>query len=40
MLAPPVFNRSLSADAAYIKSFVEQIDGPVILAGHSYGGAR
>lgn len=40
VLAPPVFNRSLSADAAYIKSFVEQIDGPVILAGHSYGGAR
>lgn len=37
--APPVFNRSLSADAAYIKSFVEQIDGPVLLAGHSYGGA-
>lgn len=36
---PPVFNRSLSGDAAYIKSFVEQIDGPVLLAGHSYGGA-
>jgi pimeloyl-ACP methyl ester carboxylesterase len=37
--APPVPNRSLSGDAAYIRSFVEQIDGPVILAGHSYGGA-
>jgi pimeloyl-ACP methyl ester carboxylesterase len=36
---PPVFNRSLIGDSAYIKSFVEQIDGPVILAGHSYGGA-
>lgn len=36
---PPVFNRSLTGDAAYIRSFVEQIDGPVILAGHSYGGA-
>ncbi|MEV6773155.1 alpha/beta hydrolase [Nocardia sp. NPDC051030] len=36
---PPVFDRSLSADAAYIRSFVEQIDGPVLLAGHSYGGA-
>jgi pimeloyl-ACP methyl ester carboxylesterase len=36
---PPVFNRSLSGDAAYIRSFVEQIDGPVLLAGHSYGGA-
>jgi pimeloyl-ACP methyl ester carboxylesterase len=39
VLVPPVFNRSLSGDSAYIKSFVEQIDGPVILAGHSYGGA-
>ncbi|MBF6546242.1 alpha/beta fold hydrolase [Nocardia brasiliensis] len=39
VLAPPVFNRSLAADAAYIKSFVEQIDGPVLLVGHSYGGA-
>ncbi len=36
---PPVFNRSLSGDSAYIRDFVEQIDGPVILAGHSYGGA-
>ena len=36
---PPVFNRSLSGDSAYIRSYVEQIDGPVILAGHSYGGA-
>jgi pimeloyl-ACP methyl ester carboxylesterase len=36
---PPVFNRSLSGDSAYIRSFVEQIDGPVLLAGHSYGGA-
>ncbi|MGK8520182.1 alpha/beta fold hydrolase [Nocardia asteroides] len=36
---PPVSNRSLLADAAYIKSFVERIDGPVLLAGHSYGGA-
>lgn len=37
--APPVYNRSLSEDAASVKSFVEQIDGPVVLAGHSYGGA-
>jgi pimeloyl-ACP methyl ester carboxylesterase len=36
---PPVFNRSLSGDSAYIRSFVEQIEGPVLLAGHSYGGA-
>ena len=39
VLVPPVFNRSLSGDSAYIRSFVEQIDGPVVLAGHSYGGA-
>jgi pimeloyl-ACP methyl ester carboxylesterase len=39
VLVPPVFNRSLSGDSAYIKSFVEQIDGPVLLVGHSYGGA-
>ncbi|UFS57489.1 alpha/beta fold hydrolase [Subtercola endophyticus] len=36
---PPVFNRSLAGDSAYIRSYVEQIDGPVLLAGHSYGGA-
>ena len=30
--------RSLIDDSAYIKAFVEQIDGPVLLAGHSYGG--
>jgi pimeloyl-ACP methyl ester carboxylesterase len=32
-------NRSLLGDAAYIKSVVEHIGGPVLLAGHSYGGA-
>ncbi|WP_254648639.1 alpha/beta fold hydrolase [Streptomyces sp. GbtcB6] len=31
--------RSLSGDAAYIKSFLQTIDGPVVLVGHSYGGA-
>ncbi|NEN06691.1 alpha/beta hydrolase [Diaminobutyricibacter tongyongensis] len=36
---PPVPNRSLLTDSAYIKEFVEQIDGPALLAGHSYGGA-
>ncbi len=36
---PAVANRSLLGDAAYIRSVVEQIDGPVLLAGHSYGGA-
>src|SRR6478735_3651058 len=36
---PANYNRSLIGDAAYIRSFIEQIDGPVVLAGHSYGGA-
>ncbi len=39
VLAPPVPNRSLSGDAAYIQSFVRQIESPVLLVGHSYGGA-
>jgi pimeloyl-ACP methyl ester carboxylesterase len=36
---PGVPNRSLLQDAAYIRSFVEKIEGPVVLVGHSYGGA-
>ncbi len=36
---PAVPNRSLIGDSAYIRSVVEQIEGAVILAGHSYGGA-
>ena len=31
--------RGLASDAAYVASFVNQIDGPVLLVGHSYGGA-
>jgi pimeloyl-ACP methyl ester carboxylesterase len=37
--APPNPLRGISADAAYIASFVQQINGPVLLVGHSYGGA-
>ena len=37
--APPNPLRGLIGDAAYIRSFVDQIDGPVLLVGHSYGGA-
>ncbi|GAA0315694.1 alpha/beta fold hydrolase [Kineococcus aurantiacus] len=36
---PPVYNRSLAADAASVRAVVEQVEGPVLLAGHSYGGA-
>ncbi|MFJ3404844.1 alpha/beta fold hydrolase [Promicromonospora sp. NPDC090134] len=39
VVVPPVLNRSLTGDAAYVRSVVEAIDGPVLLAGHSYGGA-
>ncbi|TDO44643.1 pimeloyl-ACP methyl ester carboxylesterase [Kribbella sp. VKM Ac-2527] len=31
--------RGLTADAAYVASAVRQIEGPVLLVGHSYGGA-
>ena len=30
--------RSVSADAAYVSSVVNNIKGPVVLVGHSYGG--
>lgn len=37
--AVAVPNRSLIADAAYVRAQIEAIDGPVVLVGHSYGGA-
>jgi pimeloyl-ACP methyl ester carboxylesterase len=30
--------RGVSADAAYLKSYLNTIKGPIVLAGHSYGG--
>jgi pimeloyl-ACP methyl ester carboxylesterase len=39
VVAPPNPLRGLAADAAYIASVLAQIDGPVLLVGHSYGGA-
>ncbi|QNP75442.1 alpha/beta hydrolase [Streptomyces roseirectus] len=39
VLAPPNPLRGLAADAAYIASVAAQTDGPVVLVGHSYGGA-
>ncbi|MFE1199919.1 alpha/beta fold hydrolase [Streptomyces olivaceoviridis] len=39
VVAPAVPNRSLLGDAAYVADIVRQIDGPVVLVGHSYGGA-
>lgn len=37
-MAPANPLRGLPGDTAYIKSVIDQIDGPVILVGHSYGG--
>ncbi|MFD0277401.1 alpha/beta fold hydrolase [Kitasatospora sp. NPDC127111] len=31
--------RSLSGDAAFLGSVLDAVDGPVVLVGHSYGGA-
>ncbi|MFC9918691.1 alpha/beta fold hydrolase [Agromyces binzhouensis] len=31
--------RGLMADAAYVRSILESIEGPIVLVGHSYGGA-
>jgi len=39
VLAPANPLRGLASDSAYIASFVHQIQGPVLLVGHSYGGA-
>lgn len=38
VVAPANPLRSVSGDAAYIASVVNQIPGPVLLVGHSYGG--
>jgi len=37
--ATPNQLRSVSTDAANVRSVVDSIDGPVLLVGHSYGGA-
>jgi pimeloyl-ACP methyl ester carboxylesterase len=39
VIAPANPLRGVAADSAYIASLLNQIDGPVLLAGHSYGGA-
>jgi pimeloyl-ACP methyl ester carboxylesterase len=39
VLAPPNPLRGLTHDASYTASVVDSIDGPVVLVGHSYGGA-
>jgi pimeloyl-ACP methyl ester carboxylesterase len=39
VLAPPNPLRSLAGDAATVAAVAGAIDGPVVLVGHSYGGA-
>ena len=38
-IAPANPLRGVTADSAYTASLLNQIDGPVLLVGHSYGGA-
>jgi pimeloyl-ACP methyl ester carboxylesterase len=39
VVAPPNPLRGVAADSAYVASVLSQIDGPILLVGHSYGGA-
>jgi pimeloyl-ACP methyl ester carboxylesterase len=39
VLAPPNPLRGLPYDVSYTQSVIDQVDGPVVLVGHSYGGA-
>ena len=39
VIAPPNLLRGIASDAAYVGSVLDQLDGPVVLVGHSYGGA-
>ncbi len=38
-VAPPNQLRGIPTDAAYLTSFVNQLDAPTVLVAHSYGGA-
>ena len=39
VVAPPNPLRGLPSDSAYLSSYLKTITGPVVLVGHSYGGA-
>jgi pimeloyl-ACP methyl ester carboxylesterase len=39
VVAPANPLRSLTGDATYLASFLSSISGPIVLVGHSYGGA-
>jgi len=39
VVAPAIGLRGVGADSRYLASVISQIDGPVLVVGHSYGGA-
>lgn len=39
VIAPANPLRSIAGDAAFVRAFLETLTGPVVLVGHSYGGA-
>jgi pimeloyl-ACP methyl ester carboxylesterase len=39
VIAPANPLRGLASDASYIHSVLQTLDGPIVLVGHSYGGA-
>jgi pimeloyl-ACP methyl ester carboxylesterase len=39
VIAPANPLRGLASDAGYVRSVLRTIDGPIVLVGHSYGGA-
>jgi pimeloyl-ACP methyl ester carboxylesterase len=39
VFAPPNPLRSLAGDAEYLRAFLSTVPGPIVLVGHSYGGA-
>ncbi|MFF8958843.1 alpha/beta fold hydrolase [Streptomyces sp. NPDC014894] len=39
VVAPPNPLRGVGNDSTYVASVLESIEGPIVLAGHSYGGA-
>jgi pimeloyl-ACP methyl ester carboxylesterase len=39
VVAAPNPLRGISSDAAQVKALLDSIDGPIVLVGHSYGGA-
>jgi pimeloyl-ACP methyl ester carboxylesterase len=38
VLAPAMPLRGVSSDVAYLKAVIDQLEGPVVLVGHSYSG--